>query len=858
MIENTFGINIIPENDAERLLALKRYRIMDTPSEESFDNIAKLATQIFNVPISLISLVDAEKVFFKANIGMGKAKEANRGKSLCALAVLDTHVTVFEDALKEPCLIANPNVAGDFGLRFYAGAPLTTNDGFLIGTLCIIDKQPRTFSKIEEKILQGLATAIMDQVELRLSALEEIDKQQLVNNELIEHREETHAINEELTATNEELRNSQEELQKTINDLSESENRFRSLVSQAPVAITIYSGPDLIIEQANEYMMKLLGRTDNIIGLPLLQARPELLDHPYIDIIHSVVSSGEIHIGTGIKAPVRTNGEVKEGYFDVTYKPLKDDNGVVTGVMVVATDVTEKTMSRLRETEMNEELAAMNEELMASNEELNASQHHLQEINNSLGESESRFRAIVEQSPVAIATLKGRELVVDLVNEMILKIWGKDQAVVGKALHIALPELEGQPFLKLLDEVFTSGQPFYGNEASVALVHKGVLADLYVNFVYQPIIGEDGKTKDIMVVAIDVTEQVNARKTIEETEKRLRLITDNISQLAWMADETGSIFWYNQRWYDYTGTDLEQMQGWGWQTVHHPDHVERVVEKIGRHFISGEIWEDTFPLKGTDGEYRWFLSRAVPTRNEQGEILSWFGTNTDITEQHNLEKRKDDFLSIASHELKTPITSLKASLQLLNLIKEKPTSPLHVKLIDQSNRSMDKMSLLVDELLNVNRLTEGQLALNKTTFTIAEMLNGCCSHIRAAGKHNLVLQGDESLQIYADEHRIDQVVVNFVNNAVKYAPDSKEIFMIVEKLDGYAKIAVRDTGPGIAAEKLPYIFDRYYRADNSDKTYNGLGLGLYICAEIIKRHGGEIGVESELGKGSAFWFTLPL
>ncbi|MFD2148024.1 PAS domain-containing sensor histidine kinase [Mucilaginibacter antarcticus] len=317
-------------------------------------------------------------------------------------------------------------------------------------------------------------------------------------------------------------------------------------------------------------------------------------------------------------------------------------------------------------------------------------------------------------------------------------------------------------------------------------------------------------------------------------------------------------FWYNKRWFDFTGTTLEEMQGGGWQRVHHPDHLDRVAEKIARHFKSGEDWEDVFPLLGTNGKYRWFLSRAVPIKNAEGEILNWFGTNTDITEQHSLEQRKDEFLSIASHELKTPITSLKASLQLLDRMKNQPALPMQAKLIDQANRSMDKMGVLIDELLNVNRLTEGQLPLDKTTFTIAEMLNLCCNHVRVEGQHELILQGDDKLQIYADEHRIDQVVVNFVNNAVKYAPSSKNIYLIVEKIDNKAKVSVRDTGPGVAPEKIPFLFDRYYRADHSSKNYSGLGLGLYISAEIVKRHGGEIGVDSELGKGSTFWFTLPI
>ena len=183
---------------------------------------------------------------------------------------------------------------------------------------------------------------------------------------------------------------------------------------------------------------------------------------------------------------------------------------------------------------------------------------------------------------------------------------------------------------------------------------------------------------------------------------------------------------------------------------------------------------------------------------------------------------------------------------------------MHIKLIEQSNRSMAKMSVLVDDLLNMNRMSEGQLKLKKTTFTLSEMLNLCCNHVRVEGRYELVISGDMDLRIYADEHRIDQVVVNFVNNAVKYAPDSMKIFLNIEKITGYAKISVRDEGPGIASHILPHLFDRYYRVNHEGQSYSGLGLGLYICSEIIKRHEGRIGVESELNHGSTFWFTIPV
>jgi PAS domain S-box-containing protein len=135
----------------------------------------------------------------------------------------------------------------------------------------------------------------------------------------------------------------------------------------------------------------------------------------------------------------------------------------------------------------------------------------------------------------------------------------------------------------------------------------------------------------------EITQRAGAEEARREAEERFRTLANNISQLAWIADEKGYIFWYNQRWFDYTGTTLEEMAGWGWQTVHHPDHVQQVVARISKCFQSGEVWEDTFPLRGRDGNYRWFLSRAVPIRDPEGKVLRWFGTNTDIT-----ERKKDE------------------------------------------------------------------------------------------------------------------------------------------------------------------------------------------------------------------------
>lgn len=171
-MKNSFGKPIIPANEKERLQALYHYRLLESLPEGYFTNLAHIIAQSFNTPIALVSVVDKEKVLFPGNVGMEDTSEVSRGISLCSLAVLDDQPTVFRDALEEPCLLSNPLVTGAFGLRFYAGAPILTKDGFALGTVCVVDKEPREFSKKEEAMLQSFADTAMKEIELRLRLLE--------------------------------------------------------------------------------------------------------------------------------------------------------------------------------------------------------------------------------------------------------------------------------------------------------------------------------------------------------------------------------------------------------------------------------------------------------------------------------------------------------------------------------------------------------------------------------------------------------------------------------------------------------------------------------------------------------------
>lgn len=379
-------------------------------------------------------------------------------------------------------------------------------------------------------------------------------------------------------------------------------------------------------------------------------------------------------------------------------------------------------------------------------------------------------------------------------------------------------------------------------------------------------LAESAKKADLRRVALEeITSDLEEKITSKDEE--FEVIVNNIPQLAWKTDETGYINWYNQRWYDYTGTTLEEMKGWGWQKVHHPDHVEAVTAKFKHHIEEGVEWEDTFPLRGADGKYRWFLSKALPIRNRNGQIVFWFGTNTDVTEKKNAEialadalRLRDEFLSIASHELKTPLTALKMNSQFYSkLLKNDPVEagavPRLEKYVISNEKTISRMEKLVDDMLDLSRIQLGKLSIEKEPFDIAKLIVEIVDRMSIQAPQSIQYSGPDSCIVSADSLRIEQVIVNLISNSIKYG-DGKAISVEL-KIDSRIRVSVSDQGTGISPEDQEKIFLRFERA-NQDKNISGFGIGLFVSREIIEAHGGKISVSSELGKGSTFKIELPL
>ncbi len=378
-----------------------------------------------------------------------------------------------------------------------------------------------------------------------------------------------------------------------------------------------------------------------------------------------------------------------------------------------------------------------------------------------------------------------------------------------------------------------------------------------------------------------VLDRLHAARAQRESEERFRTLADNIAQFAWTADPQGWIFWYNRRWFDYTGTTLAEMEGWGWRAVHHPDHVKRVEEKFRHCIAAGEVWQDTFPLRRHDGEYRWFLSRAVPIRDADGRVLRWFGTNTDVTEQRDVEsalerardeavaasRAKDDFLAALSHELRTPLNPV---LLLASDAVENPDLPEPVRAdFETIRKNVSLEARLIDDLLDLTRISRGKLLLDLAEHDVHAILRDALATIESdAAEKGVTLTlelGADDVRVRADAVRLQQVFWNVLKNAVKFTPQGGRIAITTRERgpEGRIEVVVADTGIGMTMAEIARVFDAFTQGDHAlgaeAHRFGGLGLGLAISRMVVELHGGTIMAESPgPGQGATFVVSLPL
>jgi len=362
------------------------------------------------------------------------------------------------------------------------------------------------------------------------------------------------------------------------------------------------------------------------------------------------------------------------------------------------------------------------------------------------------------------------------------------------------------------------------------------------------------QNRELNRIQASLRSEIEFRKKVEgELQERageLHSILESIPQLAFTTRADGKIEFVNEQWLEYAPSKHEF-------PLTHPEDAD-LAQQWERTVASGKPLELEIRVRRKDSEeYRFHLLRAMPIRDGES-TAKWVGTFTDIDDQKQAVKRKDEFISIASHELKTPLTTIKAYVQLLD--RSIPSDDPTRMYVERTLAQVQKLDNLIVDLLDLSKIESGKLKFNKKMFSFETTVSNAVEMIRQTYPDYSVLRnGAADVEIYGDEMRIEQVIINFLTNAVKYSPDVKDI-QLEAAVDpaGSVSVRVKDYGIGIRKEHQSDIFSKFYRVEESAGRFQGLGIGLYICAEIIRRHEGAYGVESEPGHGSTFYFSLPM
>jgi PAS domain S-box-containing protein len=483
------------------------------------------------------------------------------------------------------------------------------------------------------------------------------------------------------------------------------------------------------------------------------------------------------------------------------------------------------------------------------------------QVQQALEESEARFRTMADASP-NIIWVTNAEGELEFINQAYRDFCAvTDDDVRAKRWQLVVHLEDRDAYIGEFARCIREQRPFYAQ----CRIRRSDGAWRWIASYASPWFSAEGKFLGHVGSSPDIHELITTQRALRESEERFRTLADNMSQLAWMTDENGWIFWYNQRWYDYTGTTLEQMEGWGWREVHHPDHVERVVEHIRHCFETGEPWEDTFPLRGRNGEFRWFLSRAVPIRDDTGRVLRWFGTNTDITRQLETEEQLrqanqdlEQFAYSVSHDLQEPLRNVALYAQLLQGDSGAPGRD-----VERSLRFIvtgaERMQRLITDLLEYMRAaakddtpvprTDGNAVFELVLHSLAQGIRESQATVTCDGLP----------PVYVRQAHLQQLLQNLISNALKYRKDTEapRIHVTARRETGMWCFSVTDNGIGIAPEYHEKVFGVLRRLHGNSRKYSGSGIGLAICQRIVEGYGGRIWVQSTPGAGSSFSFTLP-
>jgi len=652
------------------------------------------------------------------------------------------------------------------------------------------------------------------------------------------------------------IRNAEEELLK-------SEQLMRNMVETAPFPIGVYFGKEMKVQFANQSILDIWGKGNDVIGKSFKQILPELDNQEIFKQLDSVYTTGVPYHAKNQQIDIVTGGETKSFYFNYSFTPLTDTNGKVYGVMNTAADVTDLNLAKLV-----------------------------------IQKSEKNLRSTILQAPVAMCIFKGDNFIVELANDRMFELWGKPaNEVMNKPIFEGLPEAKDQGFEAILEGVYTSGKTFSADGVPITLPRNGDIELVYLNFVYEPYRNTDGIISGILAVAVDVTAQLTASKKIEEREQKFKLLADSMPQFIWTGDANGNLNYFNQSVYNYSGLKEEELKRkGGWLEIVHPDEREENINQWLHSVSTGTDFKFEHRFRRSDGQYRWQLSRAKPQLDENGNIQMWVGSSTDIQDQkvfaeslesevrertkelaqNNIELEKmnkelQSFAYISSHDLQEPLRKIQTFASRIAEKEKDNLSETGKDLFKRMQASAARMQSLIEDLLAYSRTNTLERDFKK--INLSSVIEIVLSDLKEEilQKHANI-EINKSCEVNIIPFQFQQLFYNLISNSLKFSNPEHPLHIKINseystgsKLDNknlqsdtnYCHITFADNGIGFEPQYNVKVFELFQRLHGRNE-YNGTGIGLSIVKKIVENHDGFITAKGELDKGATFDIYLPL
>ncbi|HXF15970.1 MAG TPA: PAS domain-containing protein [Burkholderiales bacterium] len=659
--------------------------------------------------------------------------------------------------------------------------------------------------------------------------------------------------------------------------------RLAAAFAQSPSFLAILRGPKHVFEYVNERYGRLIGKRE-VVGRPVREAIPEVEGQGFFEILDRVYATGEPFVGNAMCAYIRRHEHrpPEETFVDFIYQPMRGSTGEVAGILVHGMDVTERKKAEARDRFMlalEDALRPLTEPAQITATGVRLLGEYLQANRCAYADveqDEDTFNLMGDYNN-GVPSIVGRYRFSDFGAE-VLALMRTGRPYLVRDVDAHQPPIGDLSYYRktLIRAVICVPLLKAGKFVAAMAVHQATPRDW-----------SDADAELLSHVASrcwESIERARVERTLRESEADFRELADAMPQIVFSAGPDGDVDYFNRQWYEYTGLAEGQIGYDSWKPVHTEDGLRRALEAWPRAVRTGEPYEIEYALRRHDGEYRWHLGRALPIRDENGKIVRWFGTNTDIHDRKQTEqalatsldaeqrarseaelasRMKDEFLANLSHELRTPLTAILGWSHILR--RDNVTPQQLANGADVIERNARAQAQIIEDLLDMSAIISGKVRLQiaENVDLRAVVARAIETTRTAADAKRIAIRVDvgagDRLNINADASRLQQVIWNLLSNAIKFTPAGGRVNVNAVRLQDVVEISVADTGEGIGPHFLPYVFDRFRQADASTtRRHGGLGIGLSIVKQLVELHGGMVRVFSEgEGRGSTFSVTLP-